>query len=87
MPGQDRRGPDGFGPGTGKKQGRCGFGNESGTGYGRGAGQGCGRGGGRGRGFCRGLGAPEADSREQLLREKEALENQLENITARLNNT
>lgn len=54
MPRGDRRGPEGFGPRTGRGLGFC-NGYES-PGYTRGGGRGAGRGMGRGRGFAMGGG-------------------------------
>ena len=69
MPGEDRTGPMGKGPGTGRGLGRCGTPDkqskdaegaaenlEKEGGWGRGRGEGQGRGRGRGRGFGRGGG-------------------------------
>lgn len=52
MPGQDRRGPMGQGPRTGRGMGLCNTNNQTAFGYGRGFGSGRGFGGGSfGRGF------------------------------------
>lgn len=69
MPGEDRTGPMGKGPRTGRGLGRCGTpdkeqkdtegtpeNQENEGGWGRGRGEGQGRGRGRGRGFGRGGG-------------------------------
>jgi len=65
MPQQDRTGPQGQGPKTGRGMGKCGpkggapaspgqGGTGSGRGQGRGSGKGAGRGGGQGKGKGRG---------------------------------
>jgi len=91
MPGLDRTGPWGAGPGTGWRRGRCfGFGSR-GLGRGRGGfGRWPGRGFGRRLGFGPGLGwgrragpVPEQE-KEILLEEKSWLEEKLKAIEARL---
>lgn len=93
MPGQDRRGPDGQGPRTGKNRGLC---ARTDTNMGYESGMGMGRGMGRGRGQCcganpQGRGACARDVtdgtvKDWLLRQKQALENQLAIITSKLEN-
>lgn len=56
MPYQDRTGPQGQGPRTGRGMGNCA--GQGGTGRGRGLGRGGGRGRERGSGYCAGYDAP-----------------------------
>lgn len=96
MPRGDRTGPAGMGPMTGRGMGYCAGYNAPGYAYGprRFLGRGGGRGFGRGRGFAwapygyPGYGAPEmapADERAMLSDEKKILEEQLKQISKRLN--
>jgi hypothetical protein len=55
MPNKDQTGPEGEGPMTGRKQGKC-AGNDEERGRGRGLGRGKGNGQGRGRGRGNGRG-------------------------------
>ncbi len=87
MPGLNRTGPLGEGPGTGRRRGRC-FGFGSGSGENRGW---FGLGRMRGRGFCRmssGPGRrgffPDSQEKEMLLEEKSWLEQRLSAIRDRL---
>ena len=59
MPGRDRTGPEGMGPGSGRGMGDCGGASGSGGGRGRGRGRGRRRGG---RGFGRGGGRGDGRS-------------------------
>ncbi|WP_035238559.1 DUF5320 domain-containing protein [Desulfobacter vibrioformis] len=94
MPGFNQRGPQGFGPMTGRGQGVCANQNMAGTGAGYGAGfggRGCGRKfGGGGRGMGRGLGpaagpVPGAENETALQDRARILEQELNAIKAQLN--
>jgi len=79
MPRLSGTGPLGYGPGSGRGMGPCG----GGIGYGR-------RGGGRGMGWRRfwgyypGPALSKKDEAEMLAADKEAMEEELKNISARL---
>lgn len=100
MPRGDRRGPMGNGPMTGRGAGFCarntqpGFVGGFGRGMGRGMAHGMGYGGGFGRGFGSGFGAgaggfgltpyPAVDEKAALQAQSEALKEQMDAITRRL---
>ena len=83
MPGGDKRGPEGFGPMTGRRMGTCvgdvnpGYYNNQGfsVGFGRGMRNGFGRGFARGGG--RGFGRNFSYSGNQNFSNKEAIENEI----------
>ena len=81
MPGQDRTGPRGEGPLSGRGLGPCGRGLARGRGFGRGFGRGLGL--GRGAGFGRGFGwnEPVELSKEE---QKKILEAEKQEIDKRL---
>lgn len=84
MPWRDKSGPNGAGPLTGRGMGDCpgaanvNYGMGRGRGIVAGRGRGCGR--GMARGFGRGLGFFQTDARTSLQREKEMLQNRLNQI-------
>jgi len=75
MPGYDRKGPDGYGPKTGRALGPCGSGQASRRCYGRGF---------RGRGFGRSTTQPVELTKEQerkiLEAEKQEIETKLKEL-------
>lgn len=81
MPSQDKTGPNGLGPKTGRQLGNCeGAVSVVGRGFGCGMRRGFGRGCGRGRGFGRNIALSKDQEKQILEAEKQEIEARLKEL-------